>query len=74
MAKNQLSIWTVYERPLDHPEKFVARRWIATQQPSPTDDVLFADDLDSLRKMMPSGLVKMQRQQGDDPVIVETWI
>lgn len=71
---NQLSIWTVYERPLDHPGQFVARRWVATPQPSPTDDVLFADDLDSLRKMMPPGLVHMPRRPGDDPVIAETWI
>ena len=74
MAGAILSIWTVYERPLDHPEQFVARRWVATPQPVPTDEVLFAHDLDDLRQKMPSGLVRMPRQPGDDPVIVETWI
>lgn len=74
MTNNQLSIWAVYERPLDYPEKFVARRWVATPQPSATNDVLLADDLDSLRKLLPPGLEQMPRQQGDDPVIVESWI
>lgn len=74
MANEELSIWTVYERPLDHSQNFVARRWLATPQPAPTDDVLFADNLDSLRQKMPEGLVRMPRQPGDDPVIVETWM
>ncbi|MBA1280302.1 hypothetical protein [Stutzerimonas stutzeri] len=74
VEKDQLSIWTVYERPLDHPEKFVARRWVSTPQPSATNDVLFADDLDGLRLLLPAGLVQIPRLPGDDPVIVETWI
>lgn len=72
--KSQLSIWTVYERPLDHPQKFVARRWASFLEPAPTADVILADDLGELRKMLPAGLVRMPRQPGDDPVIVETWI
>lgn len=74
MSKNQLSIWTVYKRPLDHPDKYVARRWLATPQPTPTDDKLLADDLDALRKKLPPGLIRMSRQPEDDPVIVESWI
>lgn len=72
--KSQLSIWTVYERPLDHPQKFVARRWVSFLAPAPTSDVILADDLGALRKKLPAGLVRMPRQPGDDPVIVETWI
>jgi len=71
---DSISIWTVYERPLDHPGKYVARRWLATPEPVPTDDLLIADDLESLRMKLPSGLVQMPRQKGDDPVIVEVWI
>jgi len=70
-----LSIWTVYERPQDYPDRCVARRWLATTPvPSPTDDVLLADDLAGLRQQMPAGLVRMPRHQDDDPVILETWM
>lgn len=74
MGIEQLSIWTVYERPLDHPDKYVARRWLATPEPEPTDDILLADDLEALRNQLPQGLVHMQRQPEDDAVIIETWI
>ncbi len=74
MEKIQLSLWTVYERPTDFPEKFVARRWIVAPQPLATDDAIFADDLEGLRKMIPAGLIQIPRQLGDDPVIVETWV
>lgn len=72
--KSQLSIWTVYERPLDHPHKFVARRWVSLLAPAPTSDVILADDLGALRKKLPAGFVRMPRHPEDDPVIVETWI
>jgi len=74
LKAEQLSIWTVYEHPQDQPEKFVARRWIATPEPKPTDDVFFADDLEGLRQQLPPGLARIARQAGDDPVIVESWI
>lgn len=74
MAKDKLSIWTVYERPLDHPENFLARRWEVTPEITPTGDVLLADDLNALREMLPAGLVRLERQPADDPVIVETWL
>ncbi|WP_326430379.1 hypothetical protein VQ574_20810 (plasmid) [Stutzerimonas frequens] len=74
MSTDQLSVWTVYRRPKDYPEQYVARRWIAAPHPTPTEDILIADDLKTLQEKMPPGLTRMQRQQCDDPVIVETWI
>ncbi len=74
MSRDQLSIWTVYKRPLDHPDKFVARRWVVTPQPIPTNDKLLADELETLREKLPPGLIRMSRQSGDDLVIVETWV
>ncbi|MBA1280438.1 hypothetical protein [Stutzerimonas stutzeri] len=71
---DQLSMWTVYERPADHPQQYVARRWIAIPKAEPTSEFLVADDLESLRQKLPTGLVRMDRNPGDDPVIVETWI
>lgn len=74
MAHQQLSLWTVYQRPPDHPDKYVARRWVIRPAPAPTDEALMADDLNSLRQMLPPGLVCLARNPGDDPFIVETWI
>lgn len=71
-----LSIWTVYDHPADRPDKFVARRWEAQNgpEPVPTNDILEADTLEALRRLLPPHLFRMPRQDGDDPVIVESWI
>ena len=79
MQRNSLSIWTVYQKPLDYPGHFVARRWenlIVDGAPvsRATADVLVAPDLDGLRAQLPAGLVRLDRQPGDGPVIVESWL
>lgn len=74
MLEKRLSLWTVYRRPLDHPDSFVARRWEIHPEIAPTADVLLAHDLEALREMLPSGLVRLDRQPTDDPVIVESWV
>lgn len=74
MSEELLSVWVVYERPEDHPTKFVARRWISLPQKTPTDDLLVADDLTELRRSMPAGLVQMARHPSDGPKVVETWM
>lgn len=79
MPRDSLSIWTVYQKPLDYPGQFVARRWESlVENGAPvsraTADVLVAPDLDGLRAQLPAGLVRLERQQGDDPVIVESWV
>lgn len=71
---DDLSIWTVYEQPTDYPDKFVARRWVTAPLPCPTSDVLVADDLDSIRALLPRGLTMLPRQTNDDQAIVESWI
>ncbi|WP_417546430.1 hypothetical protein [Marinobacter sp.] len=72
MAKTP-SMWVIYDKPKDHEAKFVARRWEVDYPLMPTDDILSANDLESLRALLPSGLVRMDRMPGDDPVIVEAW-
>ena len=73
-----LSMWTVYQRPKDFPESFVARRWeIGQGTATATDEALIAPTLeavrDALMNMNPQGLFCMPRQINDDPCIVETW-
>ena len=70
MPADALSIWCVYDSPTDYPGKFVARRFTLDQ---PTTDVVVANTLQQVRRLIPSGLYRIERQRGDDPKIVETW-
>lgn len=72
---DKLAIWTVYERPKDFPESYVARMWEVTAQgPQPTQTIV-EGDLEFVRAAMRAmGLVKLLRADGDDPVILETWM
>jgi hypothetical protein len=66
-----LDVWIVYDSPSDFPGKFVARRF---QVKTPTPDVLVADTLEGLRKLLPQGLVRLERTPHDQPHIVEVWV
>ena len=67
----ELSIWTVYDSPIDCPGRFVARKWLLDR---PTGEVLQDQTLDGLRGKLPKGLTHLDRAPQDDPKIVETWI
>lgn len=72
-----LSIWTIYDHPLDYPHGFIARRWSITGKGAEaTNDVVTADTLVEVRRLLPAphGLFRLPRQDGDDPKIVESWI
>jgi hypothetical protein len=70
------TLWTIYNRPVDYPQHYVARRFEV--QPGgrliTTDDILTADTLEDVRMQLPHGLHRVVRQPGDLPAIVETWI
>jgi len=70
-----LDLVVIYDRPSDHPEHIVARRWeILPGQAVPREATLF-DDLDQARLLMGySGRMRMAPLDLDDPVIVEVWI
>ncbi|MCR7874382.1 hypothetical protein ACVXHM_33725 [Pseudomonas aeruginosa] len=74
MSSEPLSMWTVYETPLDYPNHFVARRWLAGSALVATKDVLIADDLAALRGKLPQGLHCLPAIPGDAPSIIETWV
>ena len=70
------SMWAIYQRAqADGTPSYVARRWeFEGSAEKPTDDCYFCHDLEQLRAEMESrGLVKMMRQDGDHPSIVEVW-
>lgn len=70
-----LAIWTVYQRPSDYPEGFVARMHVVSQgKVGPTNAAVFADTLKGVRELLPPGLIQMARHEQDEPQIVETWM
>ena len=71
-----LSIWTIYDHPLDYPQGFIARRWVIQTAGDviASNDIRTADSLDEVRQMIPAFLHRLPRQDGDDPKIVESWI
>lgn len=74
MRSDVLVIWTVYKHPSDYPSKYVARRCTATNPPHFDPDPLLADDLESIRALLPPGLHHMPPHPSDDPVIAEIWM
>lgn len=79
-AINDLLIWTIYERPGDYPNSFIARPFStlvgASQggEPYGMRCHLEAATLNELRLLLPMGLTRLDRSPGDESAIVETWL
>jgi hypothetical protein len=68
-------IWVIFDHPRDFPDKFVIR----IQEASASGvrhrpEVWLRDSLEEARKVIPPGLVRIERDPSDDSVIVESWI
>lgn len=77
MSKNDsLPMYVIYWNPSDYPRQFVVRRFdihndgTATVERSPRAVV---NSLATARENVPPGLVCINRETADDPVIIETW-
>jgi hypothetical protein len=70
-----LAIWTVYDRPKDHPDGFIARMHVIEQGASRPTDKTLKGELEDIRQVLwKAGLMKLSRQEGDEPQIVESWV
>jgi hypothetical protein len=72
-----LAMWTVYKRPTDYPDKFVARRFdVGAGGPKPSADIIVAEDLKTLRTILRDEmhLTCLSRDPSDEVQIVETWL
>lgn len=72
-----LAMWTVYDRPLDYPDKFVARRFdVDDGGYRPSGSIIIAPDLETLRNILEFELhlTCLSRSPEDEPQIVETWL
>lgn len=72
-----LFMYVVYDHPKDYPENYVVRRGAVRD-----NGILFVDaiptavaqTLPEARDAIPFGLVRVDRDPDDDPVVVETWL
>lgn len=69
-----LSIWTIYDHPLDY-DGFIARRFeVHAAEARPTTDIVTGTTLAEVRMKLPQDLFQLARQHDDDPNIVESWL
>lgn len=77
-ADEALTMWTVYDHPLDAPDVFIAREWLIPPgggEAVPGQRTLRAQTIDDIREQLADwGLVRLMRSPGDDPRIVESWL
>jgi hypothetical protein len=76
MKRGALAIWTVYARPPSYPDGYIARlHEVAKGEPIATDKAVAGPALEPIREIfLKAGLVKLARDPGDEPQIVESWI
>lgn len=72
-----LTVWTIYDRPRDHPQGVLVRGWAipargpATPHPQGRR---FASVDEARRELCGRGLYCIGRYAQDEPQIVESWI
>lgn len=72
----ELCSWTIYDRPRDYPDGFVARMFVGAK---PTNAAFYGRTLEEVRatlaRALPGlGLCCIPRYPNDEPHIVEVWI
>lgn len=73
--EDALEMWTIYQRPRDYPCGYVVRRSIIGAGIVRADKVaIYVKDIHEARAMIPAGKVCLPPDEGDDPVILETWL
>jgi hypothetical protein len=70
-----LSVFTIFERPLDYPEHYVVREFrIMGGQVAPQPECKLAKTLEEARRHVPPGRVRLSEQDPANPKVVESWI
>lgn len=72
MGAEGLVTWCVFDRPLDHPEGAIARKFVADK---PTAVALTADSPDVLNRTFARlGWTFIARMSEDSPCVVGVWL
>ncbi len=67
-----IEIWVLYNRPIDYPNGFIARKFLNNE---PTSEVIKSQDIDFIRwRLRDRGLVPVPRDKNDALAIVECWM
>jgi hypothetical protein len=76
MTISNLKVITVYDRPTDYPDHFVARQFNVSRKGIEAGDIVALDtDLSTVRHQMTEmGLSMIPRNEQDDEKVVETWL
>jgi hypothetical protein len=76
MKRGALPIWTVYDKPTDHPNGFIARLYeVGKGEVVVTNKMIAKPELTPIREVfLKAGLTKLKRAPGDEPRIVESWV
>jgi hypothetical protein len=75
VKRGALAIWTIYDRPKDFPDGFIARRFeVSGGVSGPTKDTITGKLEDIRQAFWKAGLCKLSREEGDEPQIVESWV
>jgi hypothetical protein len=76
IKRGALPIWTVYHRPADHPDGFLARlHEVDKGQIIATHKTIAKPELTPIRRaFLKAGLMKLERDPGDEPQILESWV
>lgn len=78
-----ITMYTVYEKPLDFPDEFVVREWLlvkdghAPTEPQPGEIVFRGPTYGSVcdfRELNHPDLAVLTKTPWDEPQVVETWI
>ena len=75
--RETLVMWTVYDRPTNFPNTYVAVKFAVLKDGSvgATGEFMVGPTLGALRDYLAGlGLVPLMRSDTDDPKIVETWM
>jgi hypothetical protein len=72
-----MNTYAIYYNPTDYPGFYVCRRWASSAAgivPDP-EPLMMCQDIERIRELLGyMGLVRLMPAEGDDPVIVETWL
>jgi hypothetical protein len=74
--RGALAVWTVYNRPDDYPDGYLARMFEAAPGGATTPtDIVLTGKLDGIRHVLAkAGRIRLDRKPDDGPQVVESWL
>ncbi len=76
-GRDVFTMWTIYHSPRDSPGLYAVRAFDIVRgliEPVPREHYEVMPSLEMARDCVPRGLYRLERSEGDDPSVVETWM